>query len=134
MPRRVSNLRDTSALLNGPTHKISFAATHPGLWQTEDEADESHARRDWGLWLWERTAGTTAGTPCAESLYCTADAIFLEWSAPTQAASAWGNAIPLPPGLPLTHSGKLPLCGASALLRSQLPRLVCRDLGSDRVV
>ena len=39
--------------LKGPMHKISFAATYPGLWQRKGRVEyRSPFRRVWGWWLW----------------------------------------------------------------------------------
>ena len=72
----------------------------------------------------ERTEETKAGTSCAESLFHEAVTIALGWSKPLHTTSAWGKAIAPIAGLhvDLPH-------GASALLKSQQPRLGSRGLG-----
>lgn len=69
-----------------PTHKISFAATHPRLWLREGGADQSCMRKS-GFVAPERELEDSCQDPSAELFPHATDTIFLAWSAPLYTAS-----------------------------------------------
>lgn len=105
----------------GPTHKISFAATHPGIQQRMSAPHQSCMKKTGVCGSGGRTLGMITGTPVLSHSPKMQMQSSFGWNTLVVMAIASYNTIAPTFRLPVT-----PSCGAYTMLISQLPKPRCK--------